>query len=148
MAQDCVIAFHEGQLESSEFLHCLSLTQAITSRPSSRYRHASMRTHEERFLLRSVQVGLARFSRCCHLFGALGPCCWQFRTQRFGFLRIQLAHIAAAQAALELLARLRALFTKSTCAPACRIGTKGMTLIIRSAECDDRKSLVRSRTSD
>ena len=38
--------------------------------PSSRCRHASIRTLEER-LVRSVQVGRSRFSRRCYLFGAL-----------------------------------------------------------------------------
>jgi hypothetical protein len=41
--------------------------------PSGHCRHASIRTLAER-LVRSVQVGRFRFSRCCHLFIALWFC--------------------------------------------------------------------------
>src|ERR1700676_1438851 len=41
------------------------------SRPNQPCRHPSIRTLSER-LLRSVQVGCSRFSRCCHLYIDLG----------------------------------------------------------------------------
>src|SRR5271167_1016024 len=43
---------------------CFSL---LAVRPNQPCRHPSIRTLRER-LLRSVQVGCSRFSRCCHLF--------------------------------------------------------------------------------
>ena len=64
-----VIAFHEkagrSQVDSSLFLWT-----KVFLPPSGHCRHASIRTLEERSF-RSVHVGRSRFSRCCHLFGAL-----------------------------------------------------------------------------
>ena len=51
----------------------LGSTSFFFSRRVDHCRHASIRTLEERFV-RSVHVGRSRFSRCCHLFGALWFC--------------------------------------------------------------------------
>jgi hypothetical protein len=66
------IAFHEkaGRSQVKSFVF---LFDKVFSKPSSHCRHASIRTLEER-VIRSVQVGRSRFSRCCHLVIALWFC--------------------------------------------------------------------------
>src|SRR5215831_11325932 len=71
-AHTCANAFHEkagrSQVHSGFILLGLFFRWA-----RRRCRHASIRTLEERWF-RSVQVGRSRFSRCCHLIGALWFC--------------------------------------------------------------------------
>ena len=71
-----VIAFHEkagrSQVDSFLFLVCMLFSSrrvaAVAMLPSALSRSDSFR---------SVHVGRARFSRCCHLFGALWFCSWR-----------------------------------------------------------------------
>ena len=54
----------EGKGQS---LAIFGLACVLPPRPNQPCRHPSIRTFDERFLFRSVQVGCSRFSRCCHL---------------------------------------------------------------------------------
>jgi hypothetical protein len=68
-----VMAFHEKAGRSQVGSFVFSLDKVCFLPPSSHCRHASIRTLEER-LVRSVQIGRSRYSRCCHLIGALWFC--------------------------------------------------------------------------
>jgi hypothetical protein len=68
-----VMAFHEKAGRSQVGSFVFSLDRFFLFPPSSHCRHASIRTLEER-LVRSVQIGRSRYSRCCHLIGALWFC--------------------------------------------------------------------------
>jgi len=67
------MAFHEKAGRSQVGSFVFSLDKVFLFPPGRHCRHASIRTLEERFV-RSVHVGRSRFSRCCHLFGALWFC--------------------------------------------------------------------------
>jgi hypothetical protein len=58
--------FRLGRKGSGRF-GIFALACVLPPRPNQPCRHPSIRTLSER-LLRSVQVGCSRFSRCCHLF--------------------------------------------------------------------------------
>src|SRR5271169_6318164 len=62
-----VNAFHEKAGRSQVGSFVFSLDKCFFSPPSRHCRHPSIRTLNER-LIRPVQVGCSRFSRCCHLF--------------------------------------------------------------------------------
>jgi hypothetical protein len=67
-----VIAFHEkvGRSQGDSFWYLL--VTLFSSPPSSPLSPPFHPHSFERFLVRSVQVGCSRFSRCCHLIIDLG----------------------------------------------------------------------------
>jgi hypothetical protein len=90
-----VMAFHEKAGRSQVGSFVFSLDKVFLFPPSRHCRPASIHTLEERFV-RSVHIGRSRFSRCCHLFGALCSALGEWNlgqainavtgTRRLGFL--------------------------------------------------------------
>src|SRR5437588_200415 len=67
------MAFHEKAGRSQVNSSCFFVDKVFLP-PSGHCRHASIRTLSRNDSFRSVHVGRSRFSRCCHLFGALWFC--------------------------------------------------------------------------
>ena len=70
-SQDKSLFILSGKLFSSRLFFLARRVAAVAMLPSALSRSD---------WFRSVHVGRSRFSRCCHLFGALWFCCFQSRT--------------------------------------------------------------------